>query len=423
MRVEPAAGEFGVGENLAVQWNGGLDALDDEHLQRALHAADGLGAIAAFDDELGDQRIVVWRNDRVGVGGGVHADARATRRLKRGDAPRRGDKSAGILGVDAAFDGVAGGNNRAGRTFHLFPGGNADLGLDQVHSRHKLGHRMLDLNARVHLDEIERSVLIHQKFDGSGIGIADVLQRLYNHSAKFHSLRRVHHRRRRFLHEFLVPPLDAALAFAKVDYFSVLVAQDLKLDVAGMFEKFFRVHVRRAKGLLRFTARRLVRCQQLLLAAHHAHASAAATGGSLQNQGISDARRFFCKLLFAFDDAVAPRYGGQAGGLHFPARAVLLSHHFDNFRPWTDEGDFGSFANLGEICVFAQEPVARMDGINVRNFCGANHLWDIQITLAAAGRADAHRFIGKTNVERVAIRLGINRDGGNAEFLAGTNDP
>jgi hypothetical protein len=26
-------------------------------------------------------------------------------------------------------------------------------------------------------------------------------------------------------------------------------------------------------------------------------------------------------------------------------------------------------------------------------------------------------------MERVAIRLGINRHGGNAEFLAGTNDP
>src|SRR5712664_4075168 len=126
-----------------------------------------------------------------------------------------------------------------------------------------------------------------------------------------------------------------------------------------MLEEFFRVHVWRAEGLLRFTARRLVRCQELFLAANHAHAAAAATRGSFQNQGIPDARRFLRKLLFAFDDAVASRDGGQAGGLHFPARAVLLSHYFDNFRPWTDESDFGSFANLGEICVFAQEPVAR----------------------------------------------------------------
>src|SRR5216684_637891 len=190
-----------------------------------------------------------------------------------------------------------------------------------------------------------------------------------------------------------------------------------------MLEEFFRVHVRRAEGLLRFTARRLVGCQQLILAANHAHAATAPTRGSLQYQGIPDARRFFRKLFLAFDDAVAPRDGRQAGGFHFPARAVLLSHHFDDFRPWTDEGDFGSFTNFGEIGVLAQEAIPRMDGVDVGNFRGANHLWNVQIALAAAGRANAHRFIGKSNVERVTIRLGIYRNGGNAELLAGANDP
>ena len=37
---------------------------------------------------------------------------------------------------------------------------------------------MLDLDARVHLDEVERAVLVHQELDGAGVGIADRLERV-----------------------------------------------------------------------------------------------------------------------------------------------------------------------------------------------------------------------------------------------------
>jgi len=47
-------------------------------------------------------------------------------------------------------------------------------------------------------------------------------------------------RRGRFLHQFLVPPLDAALALAEVNHFAVLVAQHLKFDVAGRSRIFPR---------------------------------------------------------------------------------------------------------------------------------------------------------------------------------------
>ena len=58
---------------------------------------------------------------------------------------------------------------------HSFPGGNPDLRLDQVHSGDELGHGMLDLNARIHLNEVHRAVFIHQELDGPRVGVADFL--------------------------------------------------------------------------------------------------------------------------------------------------------------------------------------------------------------------------------------------------------
>jgi len=65
-----------------------------------------------------------------------------------------------------------------------FAGGDANLPFDQIQSGHRFGHRMLDLQARVHLEEVKRAVLVEQEFDRPGIRIVD----------------RVRHGRRRLSH-------------------------------------------------------------------------------------------------------------------------------------------------------------------------------------------------------------------------------
>ena len=47
--------EIGMGHNALVERDRGVDPLDDEHAQRALHAADGFGAIVAIRNQLRDQ--------------------------------------------------------------------------------------------------------------------------------------------------------------------------------------------------------------------------------------------------------------------------------------------------------------------------------------------------------------------------------
>ena len=59
-----------------------------------------------------------------------------------------------------------------------------------------------------------------------------------------------------------------------------------------------------------------------------------------------------------------------------------------------------------------------MDRLNVGDFRGADHSWNVEIALRQLGRADADGFISETDVEGVTIRLAINGYGSDPQFLA-----
>src|SRR5438046_1664894 len=104
-----------------------------------------------------------------------------------------------------------------------------------------------------------------------------------------------------------MPPLNAAFAFAQMNDFAVLVSQHLKLDVPRKLQKLLHVDIRSAESLLRLAARRLIGAQEIFLLAHHAHAAPTTARGSLQNQWVAYALRFFRELLFSFHNSVASR--------------------------------------------------------------------------------------------------------------------
>src|SRR6266700_2690405 len=55
------------------QRHGGLDAVDDEFVERAPQAHQGLGAGLAMDDQLADQRIIEGRDRVAVIDGGIDA--------------------------------------------------------------------------------------------------------------------------------------------------------------------------------------------------------------------------------------------------------------------------------------------------------------------------------------------------------------
>ena len=111
---------------------------------------------------------------------------------------------------------------------------------------------MLDLDAGVHLDEVELAVLV-QELERARAAVADLAAGLGAAFADLVAqLAPVDARRRRLFDHLLVAALHGAVALAQVDGVAVLVGQHLDLDVARILQKLLHVHRRVAERGLRF---------------------------------------------------------------------------------------------------------------------------------------------------------------------------
>src|SRR5215471_2862444 len=75
VRIVIPRGKLGVRQDSSMQRNRSFDAFYDEHLECPLHAANCLRTVAPFHDQLCDQRIVIWRDHRIGISRGVNPHA------------------------------------------------------------------------------------------------------------------------------------------------------------------------------------------------------------------------------------------------------------------------------------------------------------------------------------------------------------
>ena len=134
----------------------------------------------------------------------------------------------------------------------LRAGGDPDLLVDQVDAGDHLGHRVLDLEARVHLDEVELAVLV-EELDRAGAEIAELrASPCATTSPICVALGGVERRGGGLLPHLLVAALQRAVALAEMDGVAVAVAEHLDLDVARLGEILLdidRVVAERGLGL------------------------------------------------------------------------------------------------------------------------------------------------------------------------------
>ena len=134
----------------------------------------------------------------------------------------------------------------------------------QVHRVHGLGHRVLDLQPGVHLQEEEVALRVDE-LDGAGVDVADRPGGGDRDPAHALPGGRVDHHRRRLLEDLLVAALDRALALPEVDHVAVGVGEHLDLDVprllhvalqedGGVAEGALRPSIGRPPGLLSSSA-------------------------------------------------------------------------------------------------------------------------------------------------------------------------
>ena len=121
--------------------------------------------------------------DLVGLQGVVDADARrltaSARCVRRAGLGQ--EAAEGVLGVDPGLDRVALERDVVLGDASGSPVGDAQLQLDEVERSPRdphdlLGDRVLDLEAGVHLEEVELAGgVVEQELDGAGAGVADLL--------------------------------------------------------------------------------------------------------------------------------------------------------------------------------------------------------------------------------------------------------
>jgi hypothetical protein len=408
-------------DQIAEQGKGRLDAVYDELVEGAAEAHQALLPCAAVDDELADQAVVVGRNAIALIGTGIDPDTKAAGRMETRDRAGRGRKGARVLGVDPAFDGVAGEADLVLGERQPLTGGDEDLLVDEVDVGDRLGHRMLDLEAGVHLDEVELAVLV-QEFDGAGAGITEIGHCLGDDAAHALALFCVDRGRGRLLPDLLVAPLQRTVAFAEVNRGTLAVAHDLEFDMARLGEVFLDIDGVVAEGGAGLGAGVGQGVGKVVGRARYLHAAAAAAGGSLDEDREADLAGDAAgggvvgdRPIGAGNDRDAEAHG-RAFGLD------LVAHQADMLGARTDEGDAVGGEDVGETRVLRQEAVARMNGVCAGDLASGEDLRDVQIGFAGRRWADADALVGKADMHRVGVGRRVDGDGGDAELLAGAED-
>ena len=111
-------------------------------------------------------------------------------------------------------------------------GRDPQLALHQVDVGDLLGHGVLDLDPRVHLDEDVVAVGVEQELDGAGVAVADLGREPHGVGAHPVAQLRVEVGGGRDLDDLLVAALHRAVALEEVDHVALGVGEDLHLDVA-----------------------------------------------------------------------------------------------------------------------------------------------------------------------------------------------
>ena len=225
------------------------------------------------------------------------------------------------------------------------------------------------------------------------------------------------------LDQLLVPPLHRAVALPEVDHVAVVVGDHLDLDVAGMLDVFFQIDVGVAEGGLGLGLGLLDGRLQGQIVQGHAHAASAAAGRRLDQhrkaQLVGQARRPGASL------STSPSLPGTVGTSTSLANlpgGVLVAHQGHRLVRGADELDLATAANLGEMRVFGQKSVARMNRLHVADLGGADDAVDLQIAVGGLRRTDAIGLVGQVEVGGAAVGLAEDGHRFDAQLAAGTKD-
>src|SRR5262245_36791237 len=97
---------------------------------------------------------------------------------------------------------------------------------------------------------------------------------------------------------------------------------------------------------------------------HHAHAAATATKSCLDNERESDLTRDVQCIFAIRHRCLRTAKGRHTEALGQSPRGGLVTHHLEQFRSRTHEGDSRSRTRSSKLRIFAQKAVTRVNGLS-----------------------------------------------------------
>ena len=291
-----------------------------------------------------------------------------------------------------------------------------------VDAGHRLRNRVLHLQARVHLQEVKFALRRDHKLHRAGVEVAHRLRQPQGRRAHRVAQRGRHHGRRRLLDDLLVAPLDGAFPLEEMDEVAVVIAQHLDLHVAHRGEIFLHQDALVAEGGRRLLPRLLQGVAKLIRRPDDAHPLAAAAGAGLDQQRVAHLAGKIAQRIVGVLRSVHAGDDRHVRGHGDLPRPYLAAHGPDRLGARPDKVKAALRAGRGKGGVFAQEAVARMDGVRAGPFGHGKERLLVQVALPRRDAAERIALIRQARPRPVAVRFRVNGDGGNPQLPAGEND-
>ena len=199
------------------------------------------------------------------------------------------------------------------------------------------------------------------------------------------------------------------------------VADDLHLDVARIVDILLDQHAVVAERRLGLALGADDRRREFRRRPHDPHAASAAARGCLDQNRKPDLVGGISQRLVVLRLAMKTGHQRHTGLLHQHLGAGFGTHRRHHRSRGADEHQFRVRTGLRELGILRQKSVAGMHGLGAALLRGVDDALDVEITVARPRRAEQHRLVGHRHMQRIAIGLGINRDGAQAHRFCSTD--
>ena len=128
-------------------------------------------------------------------------------------------------------------------------------------------------------------------------------------------------------------------------------------------------------------------------------------------------------IFYRRNGPVAAGDHGNIGPFRLDAGIHLVTEHDQVFHPGTDKDEPFFRTAFGQVRILRKEPVTGMDGVYIVLVGNTHNIFNIQIGFhRALAPAYQIRFIGFVAMQGQRVFFGKNRNGANAQLIAGAED-